>query len=1047
MRSAARAAFVAVTALSAFAQAPAGGIAGVVSDPSGAVIVNATITAVEKTTGLKRTAETGEDGVYTIPALPAGTFSVRAEMAGFRNTVRDAVVQTGAETRVDFTMEVGSTSETITVEAAAAQITYESYRVDGVINRQQIQSLPLNGRNFLQLAVLEPGVTVSVDNLGQYNKQFNVSVLGSSGDRTRVTVDGSNVSDFINGGTAQNFSQEVVQEFQLSSVNFDLSTGTTAAGAVNIVTRTGGNDFHGSGYFFFRDHNMAAYPGLRRDPRNPDPFFARRQSGAWIGGPIKKDRTFFFYNIEHNNQDGVFNVQPNSADFAQFGGIFPSDYTATQHSVRLDHRISANNQAFLRYSHDGNNGFSPRNAAALPSNWVQNKNWADQASLGLTTTAGAKFVNDLRLAFTYWSNKNITAPPDKCAGGACIGLGMPQIEVVGTGFIIGNTTNAPQSRALRRYSIFNTSNWQQGAHRMKFGSEIELQIGRGTFAFLEPAAMVLYSPDIVRSYNAQLPPALRLPLPAQFKTIQDVLALPLVGFQTGIGEVIQPPRWNAGNADHNYRIRFFWQDTYRIAPRLTLNFGLAYNLETNVLNHDLPKPEYLRPIFGYALNPSNVDRANWSPALGFAWQPTKDQKTVVQAGFGIYYDTQPLELRLIERGVLGPRGNGRFPIPGSIVPNPVPGIPGVPPGTPINFPNNPTFFSGAILMQILNPVRQALRVQLGPPDNTDLTLRNINTFKSGSEIFDPNFQLPQAYHFNAGVQREIAHDLVVRVDFVNRQSIKELMRNVDYNHWNSVTVGPRIRPCRGAAEQSNPLTNCAVDEVAVHTSSGRSYYRGMLVKVDKRYSRRFMLTGGYSLQWRGGWNGIIDKDDWFASWGPQGPRNIFNVSGVFDLPWNFQVSFISVFSGRSPFMPVIPGIDLKGSGVGSTPLPGVPYNAFNVSLSESDLPKYVDAFNQQYAGKVTPRGQPIPAITLPRTYQMGDLFSSQDVRVTKAFTWRERYRVDVFGEVFNLFNTANVGGFSSNLRDAAFGQASTRTSQVFGSGGPRAFQVGSRFTF
>src|SRR5207249_7964286 len=185
--------------------------------------------------------------------------------------------------------------------------------IDGVITREKIQNLPLNGRSFLNLAAMQPGVTVSPGTTSQYNSLFSVSVLGGDSNKTAITVDGGNIRNSIEGNTSMNFSQEVVQEFQISSVNFDLSTGITSVGAVNVVTRTGSNDFHGAGYFFFRDHNMSAYPGLARNPLSSDPFFARRNPGAWIGGPLKKDRVFFFFNYEHLNQTQVVTYVPNVA--------------------------------------------------------------------------------------------------------------------------------------------------------------------------------------------------------------------------------------------------------------------------------------------------------------------------------------------------------------------------------------------------------------------------------------------------------------------------------------------------------------------------------------------------------------------------------------------------------------------------------------------------------------------------------------------------------------------------------------------------------------
>ena len=184
--------------------------------------------------------------------------------------------------RMDLVMQVGAANEVVSVQGEAAQIDYDSHTISGVITRQEIENLPLNGRSFLQLAMLEPGVTVSANSVGQYNRLFDVNILGADSGNgcVRITVDGATIADSVTGGTQQNFSQEVVQEFQLSSTNMDLSNAIGAGGAINIATRGGTNDFHGSAFFFFRDHNMSAYPYLQRVATEPaSPFFARRQTG------------------------------------------------------------------------------------------------------------------------------------------------------------------------------------------------------------------------------------------------------------------------------------------------------------------------------------------------------------------------------------------------------------------------------------------------------------------------------------------------------------------------------------------------------------------------------------------------------------------------------------------------------------------------------------------------------------------------------------------------------------------------------------------------
>ena len=328
-------------------QLPSGGMAGSVSDPTGGVVPDAQLVARSVVTGLERETETDQRGSFSFPLLPPGVYELNVEAEGLQNPRKRIVVQTGATTRVEIELAVDVLEQVVEALDTLPELRYDWHGVDGVVSRFQIENLPLNGREFLQLAILEPGVTAAPP-AGFFTRQFDVSVLGGSPNDTRYTLDGSPIHNPLTGGTPQNTSQEVVQEFQVQTVNFDLATGLTGAGAVKVVTRSGGNELHGSGFFLFRDHNLSAYPALRREPENPDPFFARRQWGFYAGGPIFKDRLFFFTNLEQNNQDGVFTIQPSSPDFASFGGIFPSTFESTQISARFDVRLNKKNMAFLR---------------------------------------------------------------------------------------------------------------------------------------------------------------------------------------------------------------------------------------------------------------------------------------------------------------------------------------------------------------------------------------------------------------------------------------------------------------------------------------------------------------------------------------------------------------------------------------------------------------------------------------------------------------------------------------------------------------------------
>lgn len=1046
---------LALVALSGFAQAPVGTLRGVITDSSGGIVKSAHVTITDKQRSSQRDLLTDAVGAFAAPALSAGEYEVKVEAPGFRTALRLATVEIGVTTTANITLELGPTRDVVNIEATSAQVDYDSHTIDGVVHRQQIEDLPLNGRSFLQLAFLEPGVAASATPLGQYNRQFDVSVLGGAADTTRITVDGEIVNDPINGGTAQNLSQEVVQEFQISSVNFDLSTGIAAGGAVNIVTRGGTNQYHGTGFFYFRDHNMAAYPALQRDPLNPDPFFARRQTGFTFGGPIIKDKLFFFTAYEHANQQGVFSFNPSDPAFKGFAGTFGAPYHANQFDTRIDYRLNQKHNAFIRYSHDGNDSFGQHADNSLPSNWAENTNYSDSGTFSLISAFTNNLVNEFRFGETFWNNQNHPPAADECPG--CLGVGGPQVMVIGAGLEFGNTTNSPQSRLVRRYIFSDNATWQHGAHRIKFGGEWEYLYGVGTYAYLEPGYLILYSPSQVAGYNSLVPASLQIPVKSSYNSLADILSLPLYELVTAVGETGQPPQFQRGNADHNNRTHLYLQDTWKISPRLTVNFGLAHSFESNLINYDLSKPAFLTPIVGAnGLTPPQHQKKNFSPAIGFNWSPLPDNKTVIRGGFGIYYDTIDITERLIERGFLGPLGTGRPIVTGSIFPNPIG------PGT-IQFTSAPTRFTGGLAEQLLPTLRGLLAQELNQnPANTDLTVRNINVFKTtngtNGDLISNHFRVPYSEHFSIGAQHQLSNDFVVSADFVYRHFVHNQIYGIDLERYQS--LAPVLPRCN-AANAISPVAQCANGPITGLLSDGRGTYKGLLVKADKRFSKRYQLLASYALQsnqqmsdtqYDGGATseGIYNLNNYDASYGNISPRHILNVSGTVNLPWGLQASFISSFQSRAPFQPFIPGIDLTGSGINGFALPGSGYNQFNFGLGKSDLVTLVNQYNQTYAGKNGPiPGQVFPKITLPANYDFGRNFNSQDLRITKYIPTRtERVKLKIFGEVFNLFNYANLSGYSNNLTNpSGFGQPSERTRQIFGTGGPRAFQLGARLNF
>ncbi|MBS1808130.1 MAG: TonB-dependent receptor [Acidobacteria bacterium] len=1061
-----------IFAAATFAQVPVGTISGTIVDESGAVIPNAVVTIRNKSTGAERKVSSSEDGTFSAAALPAGTYEVAVQVKGFRTLQQEVIVATGTVSTLEMRMQVGQTTEIVNVEAAGAtQINTESHSIDGVITRQKIQELPLNGRSFLQLAFLEPGVSASPGTTSQYNSLFSVSILGGASNKTAITVDGGNVRNSIEGETGMNFSQEVIQEFQLSSSNFDLSTGITSVGAVNVVTRSGGNQFHGSGYYFYRDHNMSAYPGLKRvcleSPTNPvctnagtrkrveDPYFARSNPGFWIGGPIKRNRAYFFTNYEYTKQTQAFVVQPNVPSLAGLAGNFSSPYSGHLFSAKIDVKLSEKHNFFGRFSNDKNQGFGPSGGATMPSNWLRNTNSSRQFVTGLTSVFRPTLVNDFRYNFTYWRNRNLFADNSVCPD--CLGLGFGQLSVNGTNFTVGNTSNATQGRDLYRNTFVDNLTWQKGSHRIRFGTEIEYAPGTGFWGYCDPSCDVAASPELVRSLVPAPLVALFFPtLPTVIRTNADLLNLPFLGGVVGIGDPAQPPPYNVDKAKVNNRMRFYGQDTWKVNQKFTLNYGLAWNFESTLVNRDIDKPKYLAPLYGSDLSPTNNNYKNFSPSLGLAFSP--NSKTVVRAGAGIYWDTELLWRRLQERAFIGPVGNGRIQFPNTGFVNIFPNIVNISRGG-VPIPVGTALPSGELTNLTVGQYQQIVKQQVGaataalaPKNLNDLTVRNIQLNKSAAQLYPKDYPVQRSYHMNIGMQRDLGHDMVINVDFVRRVFTNLLLGELDLNRFNRRINGvqsPVIPLCTSAAQRADVNAQCSAGGITFWVPGGRGTYNGLLVKLDKRFSHRYLFTASYAMTNNHGINGINNMNNYFSTWGPQGGRHSLNVSALVDLPWGFNLGIISTMGSKGPLMPTVTGVDLDGDGISSEPLPGVPWNCFNRSCGKEILAKAVADWNAKYpAGSKDARGSSIPQLSLPANYEFGDNFSSQDLRLGKKFTWKENYTLSIFAEAFNIFNISNLGGYNFTINSGgAFGQATSRASQVFGTGGARAFQLGARVSF
>jgi hypothetical protein len=1017
------------------------------------------------------------EGLYSAPALLPGDYEIRTEMTGFRTLIQEVQVVAGGATTADVAMSLGTTQEVVNVEAAAAQVNLESETVAGVVARNSIQELPINGRSFMSLATLEPGVTTAPGTAAQFNSLISVTTLGGVG-YTRFTIDGGIVNDQWEGtGTADmNFSQEIIQEFQISTVNFDVTAGIASSGQVNVVTRSGANDFHGSGYFFFRDHNMAAYPGLKRDPNNPNPFFARRNPGIWVGGPIVKNKLFFFTNYEHMNQAQVYPINEDLPSLRGLSGAPVSPYHNTLFTTRFDYTISTKHTLFARYSHDGNLGFGPYGGSQpLQSGWSSSNNWSDQSMIGFTSAFTSNFVNDVRIQYHFWQNIANVSSASQCPA-PCPGFGLPSLVDGGTSgagmvgsatFYGGVNDNSPQPRQARTYEIVDNVSWQKGAHRIRFGADVERYQGTDVYQTCELGCLGVYSPETtIATANAGLLAQYMPNLPKLISGTADVMQLPVYNTSTSlysgvkVGYGFFPGPYEHGKFNHSDRPKFYAADTWKVTPNLTLNGALSYEFETGKW-YNLPFPAFLSPIIGNNLEAPPIDYLQFAPQLGFAYALGKDKKTVIRGGAGIYWDSEPLWHHQNASALLEPPGSGRTTLSAGSLTNIFPNIVNLSTGAPLNIGdplplNTLTNMTLGQFIQIYNQQLPALTAQLAPNNpqtSGPYTVTGLDIAKAGIELHGPNFKNLRSYQTSVGVQHEFGHDLVLQLDWARRQFENVDMGELDLNRSARYINGnpaPVIPTCT-AAQRFVPSQECSTGSITFWVPQGRSVYDGLLVKFQKRMSHRFQSVASYAFQ-----KNLtvvaptLNLNNYFSTYGPNLARHNLNVAGLGNLPWGFMLSVNSSIISRTPVEPTIPGYDLNGAGSTTLPLTlavhGLEYNCFAAGCGKATLASAVATFNSTVAGTRDARGTLIKPISLPSDYQFGDPTFNTDIRLTKQFSYREKYRLSLFGEAFNTFNIANLTGYSFVI-GPSFGQPTARFNQVFGSGGPRALEVGGRITF
>jgi hypothetical protein len=819
-----------------------GSIQGTVTDQNDAVVPKATITITNVATGEVKKVTSTSTGTFASGALIPGEYELRIEASGFQTVLTKIPVQVGVTASGNTKLAVGKTSEIVEVAGSAVQVNTDQATVQGVLTAQQIDNLPINGRNFLDLAQLEPGV--QIQDGGNFDPTKNgyssISFGGRFGRTARIEVDGVDISDETVGTTTQNIPAGAIEQFQISQSSLDLSTELTSSGAVNVVTRSGTNKWHGDAFYLFRDHSIAATLADHDVP------FQRNQFGGRFGGPIIKNRLFFFVDAERIKQD-LFNQVQTGAPFNSLAGGFNSPFRDTDGIAKLDWQINNNYHAFYRFSYEQNRAvkaFVPN--AFQPFANVDNTP-AHVAGLDFTT---GSFTHQIRFGYTKFRNGITDA-----VTGSNIFNPVPGIELAIGGdpnclgnafdpFCSGPNLLAPQKTYQANHQIKYDGSKTIGAHILRYGFGYNHIQGGGFAEFLGLAPAVSSQASGVTISNA-FPGGGSNPLnyPANTVTLGNG-----IGFSSEKAAFGLP----AGGLGPDDRVTWYVGDSWKFKPNLTLTYGVRYVRDTGRTDSDLGPipcsalfaggtPPSLSPadiaalqaqcasagsvldMLGSGLGKGvNQPNTNFAPQFGFAWDPLSHGKTVIRGGIGLYYENSIFNNNLFDRP--GRLQKGLFLNFVSACSG------GAPPVGGISLPGggsvNPTFCgqpigTAAPAIIALQKQLQAATISAGPATNGSFVGNSLQAF-GGVILFAPNYQTPRSVQMNIGVEHQLWKGVVVSADYVRNVQTHSLLA-IDQNH-----VGDARFFNKAAAQNAIAATNasfgCATVDCAIAAGATMSNY-------------------------------------------------------------------------------------------------------------------------------------------------------------------------------------------------------------------------------
>ena len=997
------------------AQTSTATLSGSIHDPSNAVVAQAEVSITNLSTGLSRKVESDEQGRYVFSNVEPGRYDVSVERAGFKTALRkDVLLTVGGSATLDISLEVGAISESVTVNTTAPLVDPSSMDISRVVDSQSIESLPNLGRNFVDFAELSSGVTTGRENEGGGAfKEPDTGVGQAAAPRlsfggqpeldTMILVDGvSNVQTFT-GLPRVTPSQEAAQEFRILNSTYLSEYGRASGGFVNIVTKSGSNDYHGSGYFF--GMNQALNEPYQLNP--PDPRLQQNQYGATLGGPVVKDKTFFFINYEgqrraQTNQystvvlDNIAAINAVKSSLGltpeNLGLLHTNDYDGFL--AKLDQQLTANNTLSFRYNllDSGADGFLGGNGRGSPApSTARNNTVLDQtAVLSDTAVLRPNAVNDARVS---WGRRNFNFPSAD---------NDPDLEVPDL-LLTGKSTSDVDFYRESSVEGEDTFAYVLGGHQMKFGGEVNYFIDTYQWNLFFPARVLFPS---FACFLAQEPAcADSLGAPANIAPFNDGLPVPiqfwtplLLGASGYAGIPVSssggrniltanvPPAWlpSTFSGINHGAYGLFAQDEWKISSKLNITYGIRYDFESYPAQYVVNEP-----------------RNGWQGRAGFAWSPGR--RTVIRGGYGIFDgslfssigqnlvtaewngegvdpNAQTLAKQFGYSG-LAPL-NGRFPI--AIQP-------------PILSLTTPQASMLGLIQTGQAPCLLPLGVFLSPPGPPNWGSCPPGTPPVAFPAFDftlaTNLRIPYTGQASLQVSHELGGGVAVSVSYLY---VHGLHQNAVSGNLNAKPIGTVDggKTCYGTAivngvceEPTNSIFPDLGTLFYVGDSGGYSTYNGGTAEVEKRFSHGFGLHGSYT------YSRTISNSDSVANLAdfPQSPdRNLERAVSRQSVPQRFVMEFVSEAPDR---MPLLHGFRF------STLLDAQAGSFFNV-FAGLDTNGDTNTLNNRPG-------------TLGRDTLKGPATASWDMRIARELHFNERFRGELTFDLFNVTNRVNVSDLNT----------------------------------